>query len=992
MKRPIAEEQAVLDGRTLRIAFRSTAPCFACDLVDASGAAARTVPLLPAGGGYACTLDLSALRHGVYTIAIRSGSGAFAFGRVLAAQHGRPGGKRAAGPVRIAAGAIAGTQPVAFAALYTDGGVVRLRLSAEDDISTALTAPPSPAMRFSVIAAVYNVERYLDPFFASLTGQSLDFKTHIEVIAVDDGSTDGSAKIIKAWQRRHPDNVRYLHKSNGGPASARNLGLAHATHPWLTFIDADDFVDRAYFAEVADAIRRSGADRVMMVSCNTIFHMDADGSDRDLHPLRFRFARGEQAVPIPELGRSIQLNTNSAFFRRSVVADAGLAFDSSVRPGFEDAHFVGRYLLAAPPGLALFLPQARYFYRKRGDGSSIVDGFEANPEWYGDHLRYGYLGLLEAARARDTPIPRFVQDMVLYSLSWKLNHIVDRPEVLTFLGEDRRRRFLELVRAVLDLIDVDAVMEYAVTDLPFAWRVGLLNVFKDADPPVQLAEIDAFDERAGLARVVTCTRSPEPATVLHLDRHPVAPAVAKVRRRDFAGEAFAWEHIHWVPVSGDGRLDVAVNGKPAILSVRNRRFRDGATVGDIRAALRPRVVPEAAMPEEVRMLRTLARSPRVMADFRDAWLFIDRDSEADDSAEHLYRHVRAHRPDINAFFILARDCAHWRRLAAEGFRLIAFNDPEHALALMNAAHLVSSYADHYVTGYLDRPYFGDLLGYRFTYLRHGISRDDTSAWLNGQSIDCLIATTPAEYEAIVRDGSSYRFTRREVALTGLPRHDALLAGNSTERRFVVIMPTWRSALTGPALGAGNARSVDPAFFASEFARRWTGFLRSPRLAALKERGYEIVFVPHPNLEQYLDRLGVPEVVTVRRFSEGASINAVFQKCAVFVTDYSSKAFDLALLEKLVVYYQFDAETFFGGGHMGRAGYFDYRRDGFGPVAEDEDAAFDAVEAALAGGLQGQYRERARATFPFRDGRNAERALAAILALDAPLPLTGTGPA
>ena len=92
---------------------------------------------------------------------------------------------------------------------------------------------------YSVVAAVYGVEKYLDDFFKSLTNQSLDFKTHIQLVMIDDGSPDSSAEIIKKWQRKYPDNIIYVKKENGGQASARNLGIEYATGEWLAFIDPD---------------------------------------------------------------------------------------------------------------------------------------------------------------------------------------------------------------------------------------------------------------------------------------------------------------------------------------------------------------------------------------------------------------------------------------------------------------------------------------------------------------------------------------------------------------------------------------------------------------------------------------------------------------------------------------------------------------------------------------------------------------------------------
>ena len=95
----------------------------------------------------------------------------------------------------------------------------------------------------------------------------------------------------------------------------------------------------------------------------------------------------------------------------------------------------------------------------------------------------------------------------------------------------------------------------------------------------------------------------------------------------------------------------------------------------------------------------------------------------------------------------------------------------------------------------------------------------------------------------------------------------------------------------------------------------------------------------------------------------------------------------AFLKKAVLYYQFDEATFFSGIHSYQKGYFDYRRDGFGPVVTEEDALFRELEAILQneGKPAPMYLERMESTFPFRDGKNCERTYQAILDLDKPYP-------
>ena len=81
---------------------------------------------------------------------------------------------------------------------------------------------------FSVIMAVYNVEPFLKEAVDSLIAQDFGFEK-IQLIMVDDGSTDGSGAICDEYAAQYPENVVVIHKENGGVSSARNTGLQYAT-------------------------------------------------------------------------------------------------------------------------------------------------------------------------------------------------------------------------------------------------------------------------------------------------------------------------------------------------------------------------------------------------------------------------------------------------------------------------------------------------------------------------------------------------------------------------------------------------------------------------------------------------------------------------------------------------------------------------------------------------------------------------------------------
>jgi len=104
---------------------------------------------------------------------------------------------------------------------------------------------PAKRPRFSIVSAVFNVEPYLADYIASIERQRVA-AGELEVIAVDDGSTDGSLEILRRWATTSRHAVHVFTQPNGGQASARNLGLEHATGEWVTFTDPDDMLDRDF--------------------------------------------------------------------------------------------------------------------------------------------------------------------------------------------------------------------------------------------------------------------------------------------------------------------------------------------------------------------------------------------------------------------------------------------------------------------------------------------------------------------------------------------------------------------------------------------------------------------------------------------------------------------------------------------------------------------------------------------------------------------------
>lgn len=113
----------------------------------------------------------------------------------------------------------------------------------------------------SVIVPVYNSEKFLKKCLTSILEQTII--NIIDIIIVNDGSSDNSEKIIFDFLKKYPDNIKYYKQENGGPSSARNLGIKKSKTRYIAFVDSDDYIDRYMFEKMYDRINNKKSDIVI---------------------------------------------------------------------------------------------------------------------------------------------------------------------------------------------------------------------------------------------------------------------------------------------------------------------------------------------------------------------------------------------------------------------------------------------------------------------------------------------------------------------------------------------------------------------------------------------------------------------------------------------------------------------------------------------------------------------------------------------------------
>ncbi|EKF6168039.1 CDP-glycerol glycerophosphotransferase family protein, partial [Campylobacter coli] len=582
-----------------------------------------------------------------------------------------------------------------------------------------------------------------------------------------------------------------------------------------------------------------------------------------------------------------------------------------------------------------FLPTVKYFYRKREDGNSTLDNSNKYSDLYLLVSRRGCLKLLQENKFYDI----FIQNVCLYHFFWQIKTLVNSPEKLSFMSESEKQRYLELLDQNFSYIDKNTIMEFNLAGCWFFHKIGILNCFKNEKPPFQIAYIEDYDPYKEQILLTYYTGDDENIESIFVDGEEVYADYKKIVKYDFLDRVFCYQKRLWVhiPKNAKDKLKMFINDEQSMIGKYGEYF---LNIKNIRQEFQKRL-PKS-----------------------NIWLLMDRDYEADDNAEHLYRYIMQNHPEQKIVFALRKESLDWERLEKEGFNLVEFGSLEFERIIKKASKVISSHADGYLTRYITSKQ-------QFIFIQHGVIPNDLSKWLNSKKIDLFVTSTKAEYKSIANDYNRYKFGKKEVALIGLARHDALLKNNQCNARQIVIMPTWRANIVGVALGSSK-RGLQSDFTQSEYFKKWNLLLNSNILQKLCEKyDYTVVFNPHRNIIPYLKEFNIPSYIKIA--SQNESLQKLFCNSSLMITDYSSVAFEMAYLNKPVIYYQFDHEEFFSS-HTLQKGYFDYEKDGFGPVVENEENLLKQLENLLQNDCNpfGIYKDNIDLTFAFKDGKCCER--------------------
>lgn len=225
----------------------------------------------------------------------------------------------------------------------------------------------------TVVIPSFNVEKYLRQTLESLRNEEI--LEDVEVLIVDDGSTDGTAKIGKEYEKRYPQTYRVISKTNGGHGSTINCGIEQSRGTFFKVVDGDDWVNTEALIEVVRRLKTCGADYVVTDYCEV--------NDKTKEQVRKQFPALDvcREIRFENAAEKVQIPMHALIIRTDLLKTHQIRLD-------EHCFYVDvEYVLFPVPYVetVVYYPEPVYMYRLAQETQSVsIRGYQRHIQ---DHIR-----------------------------------------------------------------------------------------------------------------------------------------------------------------------------------------------------------------------------------------------------------------------------------------------------------------------------------------------------------------------------------------------------------------------------------------------------------------------------------------------------------------------------------------------------------------------------------------------------------------------------
>ena len=802
--------------------------------------------------------------------------------------------------------------------------------------------------RYSIITPVFNCEKYIHKYFTEIYSQTFTHKQNLEIIIIDDGSTDNTVNIIEQWQKKWT-NITLVRQQHKGAAAARNAGLAAVDKSdFIIFIDADDFLDRNFLKEVDSYLKEH--DETDIIYTKTLSYYEEKANIKDNHSTKKYFIQNKEPFIFNKYDFTMPTMVSLRGVLRKNIA-CQFKFDENLKL-MEDAKYMADILLSKDIIKIKFLDTAIYYNRKRFDNSSATQTLASN----GDEIIASFADCLLPLAARYTKADGKSYDFIQKICCLRLYRILQweykgKRVSRALENETKKQLLLTILKKLLSYIEYKNFINFSDIKLNKKYRIGFYNAISESvSNSITTCTVEDYDYSQKLLKLfVTSIQEIDPRKLI-IAKNSKPQCIKKISI-SFADIPCLYKYICWYTFSPKSTL--SSSGSITYNKVRYNTFSWSI------------LQQEQKKFDKYKIIRTIARI--IFPMYNHCCICMDKAMKADDNAEHFYRYLQ-HRDTKKIYYAISKESYDYIRLKREGFHIINYDSILFKIAKLNCKLFISSQCIKKDYGAIcgNKPYF--------ISLGHGITKDNNSNFFNNHDIAMKCVAGYREYTSFINDNTDYQLTAKEVKCTGFARYDRLFNLKKTHN-IILIMPTWRKYLTAGIIAKTQERNTVDTFMQSAFAINWLAFLTSKKLKDIANTyNQKIIFYPHFNFSSARQfKNTILNINHIHYFNpQKPGIQKLLASASVVITDYSSIAFDAAYINKNIIYFQFP-EKDFTQKHTYTSGYFNYIQDGFGPVCTSADELLVKLEEIFhSEKICGKYIQRCKEFFVYRDNNNCER--------------------
>ena len=872
---------------------------------------------------------------------------------------------------------------------------------------------------------IYNVARYLDESIGSLINQTIDFKS-IQIILVNDGSTDNAEEICLKYKKMYEENIIYIKIEHGGVSKARNIGLKYANGTYINFLDADDKWDYKAFKNIL-LFFENNKDIDLVAGRIKFFE-----AEENYHPLDYKFYK-TRIVNLNQEYNCIQLSASSSFFKKSLIE--GKYFDEKVYY-CEDSRFINSLLLFKP--IMGLIREAIYFYRRRADFSSAIQNQKEDLNFYFGTLKYVSNYLFKSSIGLYNQILPFIQFLISYDIFFRI-----QSQAFKFLNKNNLRKYSNMIEELLEKIDDKYILEQKILSNKYKFlalskkfhtnlsdnitiqnnnimysKYIMINLKKKKDiiewkflniknDTLYLEAIDnlwiPLENNCYFCKVGNKTFFPKYFENKNYDFFAMDGLIKKGRTITFqisldsintpqiinfyisfmnqSSEIFPslglFSHI---PPLNNGYY---ISENYIIKYFENRLilFQYSQKLEIEFEKLYCHELFKAQKDRIIRLRKQMKYKKKIKRNKHyEIWILNDRYNSARDNGEYFFRYLKRKNPNgIKAYFVISKNCPDFKRLKPLG-NIVDINSNKYLKLFLDSDKIISSVPYYWVDNPFkqDQKYIRDILHYDFVFLQNGITKDDLSKSLNrfNKNYNLIITSNKREYKSILNP--KYEYNEKNVILTGMPRYDNLyrLKNTVSKQNKIIIMPTWRMNIKGTKNLKTYESIHSNKFVFTEFFEYYNALINDKNLLLIMEKyNYTGELCLHPFFESQWIDFNQNKIFSIK---ERCDFQKLLLEASLLITDYSSTFFDFGYLKKPIIYAHFDYEIYRSSHY--HQGYFDYKKDGFGPICRDikctiDETIFEIENSCI---LRKKYLKRIEKFFTFSDEKNSERIFMEII--------------